>query len=358
MASRHWNRTARFLRQKNEPRILVRDAGLDYRILICFLLLARGYPSLGTAKERSPIVAVSQPQTQDFVKLQAQAEAGDSAAQDTLGTKYLVGDGVEENKEEAVNWFRKSARQRNSSAMYHLGAAYYNGDGVPVSDSLSYAWFRVAKEAGNPNAAEAVQRAESELKPETITIGLDKIAEMYEADGSLPENETEAARWWSVAAARGDEDARVALAVKMVSGQGVPQDLTKGRHWCDQAAKNRNHRAEYCMGHIYEQGLGVKRDPKKAREWYEPAAAAGLIQAMRALALMEIAGEGGKVDRISAFLLYARLAESKDEGALRSLAKLRKEITPKEWTTLQPFLIHIRIDPAKLDRVLQRIDSN
>ncbi|MGC1088569.1 MAG: hypothetical protein WA894_09045, partial [Candidatus Acidiferrum sp.] len=100
--------------------------------------------------------------------------------------------------------------------MYHLGAAYYNGDGVPVSDSLSYAWFRVAKEAGNPNAAEAVQRAESELKPETITIGLDKIAEMYEADGSLPENETEAARWWSVAAARGDEDARVALAVKMV----------------------------------------------------------------------------------------------------------------------------------------------
>src|SRR5437762_14201424 len=60
------------------------------------------------------------------------AEQGNSEAQDALGTKYLVGQGLEQNKEEAVKWFRKSARQGNGSAMYHLGVAYYNGDGVAV----------------------------------------------------------------------------------------------------------------------------------------------------------------------------------------------------------------------------------
>src|SRR5437762_4839459 len=44
------------------------------------------------------------------------AEQGNSEAQDALGTKYLVGHGLEQNKEEAVKWFRKSARQGNGSA--------------------------------------------------------------------------------------------------------------------------------------------------------------------------------------------------------------------------------------------------
>jgi hypothetical protein len=239
-----------------------------------------------------------------------------------------------------------------------MGAAYYNGDGVPVDSSLSYAWFVVAKDAGNQMAAEAVQRGDSELKPGTIISAFEKIAEMYEKGGGLQENPAEAARWWSKAAERGDLDAEVALAIKMINGQGVPQDLARGRHLCDEAAKHFEHRAEYCMGYIYQHGLGVARNDKKARNWYERAAAKGEIHAMRTLALMEVAGEGGKTDRGAAFLLYARLAETGDrDDALRSLAKLRKEITPKEWSSLQRPLQLLRIDPSKLDLVLQHIDN-
>jgi hypothetical protein len=241
--------------------------------------------------------------------------------------------------------------------MYRLGAAYYNGDGVPIDDSLSYAWFTLAKEAGNQDATEAVQRAGSELKPSTITNAFKKIAEMYEKGGSLAENQAEAARWWSKASEGGDLDAQVALAIKLVNGQGVPQDLARGRHLCNEAAKRGEHRAEYCMGYIYQHGLGVTRNDKKARNWYELAAAKGEIHAMRTLALMEVAGEGGKADRVAAFLLYARLAETKDQDALRSMAKIRKEITPTEWELLQKPLLHLRIDPSKLDLVLQHIDN-
>lgn len=289
--------------------------------------------------------------------LRMAAEQGNAESQDSLGAKYLIGRGVERNKELAVNWFRKSARQGNASAMYHLGAAYYNGDGVPIDDVLSYAWFTLAKEAGDQSAVEAVLRAESDLKPVEIADSYKKIAEMYELNGGLAANQAEAARWWSKAANGGDLDAQYAIAIKLIYGQGVPQDLDRGRHLCNEAAKRNDQRAEYCMGYIYQHGLGVAQDDKKARTWYDHAAANGELRAMKALALMEIAGEGGKIDRVGAFLLYTRLAEKGYTDVLPSMAKLKKEITPKEWELLQKSLRHMRIDPAKLDATLQGIDA-
>lgn len=285
------------------------------------------------------------------------AEQGNSEAQDTLGSKYLLGQSLEQNKKEAVDWFRKSARQGNANAMYHLGAAYYNGDGVAVDDSLSYAWFILASEAGNQSAQEATKRAESELKPVRVDRAFEKIAEMYEKGGSLPENQDEALRWWSRAAARGDQDAQAGLGLALVREQGTPADLARGRHLCNEAAKVNDHRAEYCMGYIYQRGLGVAPNAKKARFWYGLAAAKGELHAIRALALMEEAGDGGKIDRVGAFLLYAKLGETGDQDAMHSLAKLRNEITPKEWEMLQSPLLQLRIDPSKLDLVLRQIEA-
>jgi TPR repeat protein len=285
------------------------------------------------------------------------AEQGNAEAQDALGARYLIGQSVQQNKNEAVKWFRQSARQGNANAMYHLGATYYNGDGVGVDFSLSYAWFLLAEEGGNQRAREAVKRAESELKPIAIDRAFEQIAEMYEEGGSLRENHDEAARWWSKAAARGDRDAQVGLALSLVRGSGSPSDISRGRKICNEAAKDHNHRAEYCMGYIFQHGFGVKRDAKKARSWYALAAGKDYVQAIRTLAPMEATGDGGKIDRVGAFLLYAKLAERGDQDALHSLGKLRPQITPKEWQELQEPLRTIRIDPSRLDKVLQRMDA-
>ena len=312
------------------------------------LKLARAYESGGGVPQDDGLAA------QWYRKA---AEQDNSEAQDALGGKYLLGLGLDKNKEESVKWFQRSARAGNASAMYHLGVAYYNGDGVSINDSLSYAWFRLAKEAGNPNALAPVQKAESELKPATITAGLESIAEMYEKGESLPENQAEAARWWSLAAATGDRDAQVALAFKLINAQGVPQDLVRAHHLCTEAAKSTNARAEYCLGYLSQRGLGVNQDAKKARTWYALAAGRGEAQAMKALALMEAAGEGGKIDRVNAFLLDAKLARADNLDALHTLAKIRKELTAAEWQQLQKPLLQMRIDPSKLDRVLQQIPN-
>jgi TPR repeat protein len=284
------------------------------------------------------------------------AEQGNAEAQSALGLMYLTGKGVEQNKREAVLWYHKAARQGDANAMYNLGAAYYNGDGVDINDSLSYAWFMLAKEAGDSHALEAVQRAETELQAQTVTAGYENIAEMYERGEYLPQNPAEAMKWWQKAATRGNRDAQMAAADRLLNGRGISQDLLQGMYWCKEAAKAGDERGQYCMGLIHQRGLGVTRDAKEARKWYERAASRN-APATKALAAMQATGEGGKVDRPAACLLYVKLAASGDEDALRSLAKLRKDMSAKEWKKVVQELHLMRIDPAKLEAALQKINA-
>ena len=46
---------------------------------------------------------------------------------------------------EAVNWYRKAAKQENPNALFNLGTAYFNGDGVGIDDVWAYAWFLLAQ---------------------------------------------------------------------------------------------------------------------------------------------------------------------------------------------------------------------
>ena len=51
----------------------------------------------------------------NFEELLAKAEKGDAEAQYQLGCCYYEGDGVEQNYEQAVYWWTKSAEQGNIS---------------------------------------------------------------------------------------------------------------------------------------------------------------------------------------------------------------------------------------------------
>lgn len=311
--------------------------------------------NLARAYERGDGVARDEQKAAEWYR--KAAEAGNAVAQNRLGEMYRSGEGVKENKQAAVEWYHKSARHGNADAMCNLGAAYYNGDGADTDDSLSYAWFTLAKRAGCERAAEAVERAESQLRPSAITQGIKRIAEMYDRGEFLPENQVEAAAWWLRAAERGDPDARLAYATKLINGQGVAQDLEQGHALCSKAVKEGDSRGDYCMGYLYQRGLGVTLNTKKARNWYERGATRGNPGAIKALAQMEVAGEGGKVDRLKACLLYAALAAAGDKDALRSLARLKKEVSANDWSKIEKQLPEMRVDPAKLDSALLQVDA-
>jgi len=237
--------------------------------------------------------------------------------------------------------------------MFNLGAAYYNGDGVQIDDDLSYAWFALAKEAGSSQAVEAVARAESQLPAWRITDGYKRIARLCEDGVYAPGNQAQAASWWLKAAIRGDKEAQVAIANKLLNGEGVPQDFARARYWCSEIAKDGEATGQFCLGHIYQKGLGVPTNAKTARRWYQDAANQGHIAAIRALAQMDETGEGANVDLTEAFVLYAELALAKDKGAAQAAVRVKNQMTAKQWKQAQKLLPTHRVDPQKLDALLQ-----
>ena len=56
---------------------------------------------------------------------------------------------MEEDKAEAVKWFRKAAEQGHSDAQNSLGYCYYNGEGVEEDKAEAVQWFRKAAEQGH-----------------------------------------------------------------------------------------------------------------------------------------------------------------------------------------------------------------
>ena len=67
----------------------------------------------------------------------------DPVAQYDLGVAYANGDGVPEDKVEAVRWWRLAAEQGYGPAQFALGSMYEEGRGVPRDAVLAYMWFNV-----------------------------------------------------------------------------------------------------------------------------------------------------------------------------------------------------------------------
>lgn len=63
-------------------------------------------------------------------EMESRAQAGDARCQFNLGRMYAVGDGVRQDKQEALRWYRKSALQKFAPALAAMGIAYRDGHGV------------------------------------------------------------------------------------------------------------------------------------------------------------------------------------------------------------------------------------
>jgi uncharacterized protein len=73
-------------------------------------------------------------------------------AQHSLGTMYVLGQGVARDYQEAAKWFRKAADQGSMEAQYNLGVSYRDGQGVAQDFREALAWFRKAADQGYAQA--------------------------------------------------------------------------------------------------------------------------------------------------------------------------------------------------------------
>ena len=106
--------------------------------------------------------------------------------------------------ETAVEIFEPLAESEDANARYHLGILYRNGWGVPQDDSEAARWFRLA---ANQDHVEA-----------QFTLGY-----MYQHGQGVTADIEEAKGWYRKAAHQGDVDAQQSLRIILFEEQNAPK---------------------------------------------------------------------------------------------------------------------------------------
>ena len=96
---------------------------------------------------------------------------------------------------------------------------------------------------------------------------------MYGSGEDVPQDYTEAARWYRMAAEQGYAGAQANLGAMYFAGRGVPKDVVEAARLFRLAAEQGDATAQFKLGGLYSLGLGVPRDDVQAYAWMNIGAA-------------------------------------------------------------------------------------
>ncbi|MCB1379306.1 MAG: SEL1-like repeat protein [Alphaproteobacteria bacterium] len=150
--------------------------------------------------------------------LRQAAANGDAKAQFIVGSRYLDGEGVEQDLPAAARWYQLSAAHGLAPAQYRLATMFERGKGVPQDVATALVWYERAAGGGNVKAMHnaAVIAASNQVG----TPNYDK-----------------AFRWFKEAAERGLKDSQFNLAVLYERGLGTRIDKSEALLWYTLAAR-------------------------------------------------------------------------------------------------------------------------
>jgi uncharacterized protein len=97
----------------------------------------------------------------------------------------------------------------------------------------------------------------------------------YDQGWGVPQDATEAVKWYRLAADQGYSLAQQNLGDIYSGGRGVPQNLAEALKWYGLAANQGNAFAQNSLGLMYEKGQGVQQDTLRAHMWFNLSGAQG-----------------------------------------------------------------------------------
>ena len=185
------------------------------------------------------------------------------------GRKLLKGDGVEKDPEKTLSLMKQSAEQGYITAMTAVGYLYSAGKEVPLNDVEAAKWFRMAAEKGDAVAQ--------------VNLGRLLVNEMLPLpDGSkdrLPQY-AEGIEWIGKAADQGNPDACLAYGVILMRGDYRSKpNPSKATTYLTPLAEAGNLDAMNALGVMYESGNGVPKDEAASERWLRKAAMGGNLKA-------------------------------------------------------------------------------
>ena len=152
------------------------------------------------------------------------AEKGNMEAAFSLGYCYFSGDGVQKDKNKAMDLFKEAATKGYPSAQTFLAKCYLDGDGVDKDSNQAFYWCKKAAEQKDVTAQ-------------------DMLGTFYQIGIGVNRNIPEAVKWYKKAAMQGNASAQNALGVCYCHGDGITQDYNEAIKWFKKSAAQGNKKA-------------------------------------------------------------------------------------------------------------------
>ena len=222
------------------------------------------------------------------------ADKGRGSTEYQVGIMLSRGEGVSRDMEKALFWLREAASQGHVDAQIALGTLYAEGEGgTPQDKAEAVNWLLALAGQGNTDAQAVLKELEKDMATDTLPEE-ELLARAYaslEGKG-VPQDKTEAARWFRKAAMKHNIDAQWQLATLCDEGDGVPQDKAQAVKWYRKAAEQGLAKAQNALGVMYAKGDGVPLDKAEAAHWFRKAAEQGEADAQYRLGIMYADGDG------------------------------------------------------------------
>lgn len=228
------------------------------------------------------------------------AEMGYTYAQYKLGSYYYYGL-VETDLNKAIEWYTKAYEQGYPYAALMLGEYYlYNVGGGETEYDKAFAYFKFAEEQN------------------VISEGLGVC---YEYGLGVEENETEAFKYYTLAANDNYTAAKYRLGLCYRYGRGTTENLTDAYRWLSDAAQNGNYNAQYETAMMLLNGEGVSMDQQQAIQMLTKIAEEDHDYAQFELGNCYLTGKGVAEDEVQAMYWYQKAADNGNEQAQKLTGK-------------------------------------
>jgi len=137
------------------------------------------------------------------------------------------------------------------------------------------------------------------------------------------------------AADQGDAIAQYNLGIMYQNGEGVPEDDTEAVKWYRLVADKGYVIAQNNLGVMYQKGEGVLKNPAEAVKWYRLAADQGYVIAQNNLGVMYYRGQGVPVNYVTAYAWWNIASASGNESASGNRAIVEEQMTSAQIAEAQ-----------------------
>jgi TPR repeat protein len=235
-------------------------------------------------------------------RIKDSADAGDGPAAYAYACTLRDGEaGMQPDLVQAAAYFYRAATAGDVQGMIELGLANEMARGVPQNYSEACRWYRAATERGSAHAAYC-------------------YADMFECGKGVPKNPPEAVRLYKQAADAGHERAQAKYGLICEQGSlGIQKNLPEAVRYYKMSSDQGNARGMFYYADMLEFGKGVAKNMPEAVKLYRLAAQKGYAPAIGYLGWLLVEGDGVQKDVDSGVRLLLAAA---DEGDVQSMIKL------------------------------------